>query len=91
MSVKASISLTEAQEAYARALVASGRYPSLSAVLQQGLEVLREQTEARQAETEALRALLEERRAGGFIDAGEGRARTRAMLARKKAELGLDG
>jgi antitoxin ParD1/3/4 len=36
MSVKASILLTEAQEAFTRALVADGRYPSLSAVLQQG-------------------------------------------------------
>ena len=36
MSVKASISLTEAQEAFARELVADGRYPSRSAVLQQG-------------------------------------------------------
>ena len=37
MSVKASISLTETQEAFARELVAQGRYSSLSAVLQQGL------------------------------------------------------
>jgi antitoxin ParD1/3/4 len=36
MSVKASILLTEAQEAFTRALVADGRYPSRSAVLQQG-------------------------------------------------------
>lgn len=85
MSVKASISLTEAQEAFARELVAEGRYPSLSAVLQQGLELLRLETEARQTETEALRTLLDERRRGGFIDLNEGRGRTRAMLARKKA------
>ena len=46
MSVKASISLTDSQEAFARTLVAEGRYASLSAVLQQGLELLRHQTEA---------------------------------------------
>lgn len=36
------------------------------------------------AETEALRALLEQRRRGGFIGLSEGRKRTRAMLERKK-------
>ncbi len=83
MSVKASISLTEAQEAFARELVAEGCYPSLSAVLQQGLELLRQQTEAREVENAALRALLEERRQGRFVGLREGRQRTRAMLARK--------
>jgi antitoxin ParD1/3/4 len=91
MSVKASISLTEAQEAFARELVAEGRYPSLSAVLQQGLELLRQHTEAREVEIDALRTLLDERREGGFVGLGEGRRRTRAMLARKKAAHGLPG
>jgi antitoxin ParD1/3/4 len=91
MSVKASISLTEAQEAFARELVAEGRYPSLSAVLQQGLELLRQETEAREVETEALRTLLDERREGRFVGLSEGRRRTRAMLARKKVANGLPG
>lgn len=89
MSVKASISLTETQDAFARDLVGQGRYPSLSAVLQQGLELLREQTEAKELETEALRVLIMERRDGPFVDMGESRARTRAMLAGKKAQHGL--
>lgn len=89
MSVKASISLTETQDAFARELVGQGRYPSLSAVLQQGLELLREQTEAKELETEALRTLIRERRDGQFVDLASGRARTRAMLARKKAQHGL--
>lgn len=91
MSVKASISLTESQEAFARELVADGRYPSLSAVLQQGLELLRQDTEAREVEIDALRTLLSERRQGGFVGMREGRRRTRAMLARKKAANGLPG
>lgn len=91
MSVKASVSLTDAQEDFARGLVAAGRFPSLSAVVQQGVELLREQTEARAAETEALRALLAERRAGRFIEVAEGRARTQAMLEAKRAAHGLDG
>ncbi|MEO3416174.1 type II toxin-antitoxin system ParD family antitoxin [Roseovarius sp. CAU 1744] len=89
MSVKASISLTETQDAFARELVGQGRYPSLSAVLQQGLELLREQTEAKDLETEALRALIMERRDGPFVDMSESRARTRAMLAGKKAQHDL--
>lgn len=89
MSVKASISLTETQDAFARDLVGQGRYPSLSAVMQQGLELLREQTEAKDLETEALRTLIQERRNGQFVNMDDGRTRTRAMLARKKAGHGL--
>lgn len=85
MSVKASISLTEAQEAYARELVAQGRYPSLSAVLQQGLELLREQSQS----TNALRELLASRREGNFVSLDEGERRTQAMIARKREERGL--
>ena len=61
MAVKTSISLTEAQGADARSLVASGRYASVSAVLQRGLEMLRRDTEAHEAEVGALRALIEQR------------------------------
>lgn len=85
MSVKASISLTDAQEAYARSLVAEGRYASLSAVLQQGLELLRSQSET----TDALRALLADRQAGDFVTPEQGRAQTEAMIARKRAARGL--
>lgn len=85
MTVKTSISLTDSQEAFARDLVARGRYPSLSAVLQHGLEMLRTQKEAEEAELEALRALITERRKGPFISIEEGQARTKAMIARKKA------
>jgi len=87
MTVKTSISLTDAQEAYARKLVAEGRYASLSAVLQQGLEMLRAETEAKDAETAALKALLEERAKGPFISMEEGRRQTQEMLARKRAQL----
>lgn len=91
MNVKASISLTEAQEAFARGLVADGRYPSLSAVLQQGLELLRQHIEAREIEVEALRALLDARREGRFVGLREGCQRTRAMLARRRRDNGLAG
>jgi antitoxin ParD1/3/4 len=88
MTVKASISLTDSQEAFARGLVAEGRYPSLSAVLQHGLEMLRTETEAKRAEIDVLRLLIEQCRAGPFLDEEESQAHLRALLARKKAALG---
>ncbi|OQW57283.1 MAG: hypothetical protein A4S17_04785 [Proteobacteria bacterium HN_bin10] len=84
MTVKTSISLTDSQEAFARELVERGRYPSLSAVLQHGLELLRSETELEAAELAALRELLKQRRRGAFVSIEKGRARTRAMIAAKK-------
>lgn len=81
MTVKTSISLTDAQEAYARKLVDDGRYPSLSAVLQQGLEMLRLETEAKDAEIAALKALLEERAKGPFISMEESDAEIDRIIA----------
>lgn len=89
MSVKASISLSESQDAFARDLVAQGRFSSVSAVMQQGLEMLRAETEARDAETLALRSLLDARRAGEFSDLGSLQSGTETMLSRKKAQHGL--
>lgn len=84
MTVKTSISLTDEQEAFARSLVETGQYPSLSAVLQRGLDMLRRDTEKSNAEIEALRILIDQRRAGAFIDLDDGEAETRAMLERKR-------
>jgi antitoxin ParD1/3/4 len=84
MTVKTSISLTDDQEAYARGLVETGRYPSLSAVLQRGLDMLRRDNEKRDAEVEALRTLIDRRRAEPFIDLDEGESQTRAMSERKR-------
>ncbi len=67
MTVKTSISLTDEQEAYARRLVARGRFPSVSAVLQRGLDMLRRDDESHDAEIQALHALIEERRSGPFV------------------------
>jgi antitoxin ParD1/3/4 len=82
-----SISLTDAQEAYARSLVERGVYPSLSAVLQQGLELLRARAEMEEAELAALRALLDERAKGPFISMEEGRRQVERMIERKRKEL----
>lgn len=84
MTVKTSISLTDEQEAYARRLVEAGHYPSMSAVLQRGLDMLRRDNEKQDAEIAALRTLIDRRRAGSFVDLDEGEAETRAMRERKR-------
>ncbi len=84
VTAKASISLTDEQEAYARSLVESGQYASLSAVLQRGLEMLRRDCEMREAELQGLRLLVDQRRAGAFVDIEAGEAETRAMISGKR-------
>ncbi len=89
MSVKASVSVTAQQAAFARALVEEGRYPSLSAVVQRGLELLRAETAAREAELAALRRLLAARADEETVSPGEGRAATEAMMAARRRAHGL--
>jgi antitoxin ParD1/3/4 len=89
MSIKASVSISDQQDMFARKLVEEGRYSSLSAVVQHGLELLREQTEAKEAELGALRALIAERMAGEFVNMEEGRRRTEELIAARKAFHGL--
>ncbi|MDO1584982.1 type II toxin-antitoxin system ParD family antitoxin [Rhizobium oryzicola] len=89
MTVKTSVSISDQQDAFARRLVEEGRYSSVSAVVQQGLELLREQTEMKEAELAALKALLDERRKGPFLTMEESKQQIREMIARKKAEYGL--
>ena len=43
MVIKSSVSLRDDQHAFAKALVVAGRFPSVSAVLQQGLDLLQQQ------------------------------------------------
>ena len=90
MSIKSSISLTDQQDAFARSLVESGRYPSMSSVLQQGLELLRQKTEAESAETAALRELVEQRLKGPRVGARDMEDRVAAMIERKRQAVGVD-
>lgn len=89
MTVKTSVSISDQQDAFARRLVEEGRYSSVSAVVQHGLELLREQTEMKEAELAALRALIDERSKGPFLTMEETKHQIQEMLARKKAALGL--
>ena len=89
MTVKSSISLTDQQDAFVRELVRQGRYASVSAVLQQGLDLLRQQTEGREAEADALRALVAQRRVGTFVPADGMRDRIVDLVERKRRAHGL--
>lgn len=89
MSVKASVSISTQQDEFARRMVDDGRFSSLSAVVQRGLELVRLETELRDAELAALRTLLEERARGAFISLDEGRKRSRKMIDDKKSQYGL--
>ena len=84
MTVKSSISLTDDQHSFAKTLVDAGRFPSVSAVLQHGVELLREQMESEALERAALAEVLKQRRAGKFVSAGKMDDRLTRMLARKR-------
>ncbi len=77
--VKSSVSLREDQHAFAKALVGAGRFPSVSAVLQQGLELLQQQEADAQADRAALQVLLQQRANGAFISADQLRAKLAAQ------------
>lgn len=81
MTIKSSISLRDDQHAFARSLVEQGRFPSVSAVVQHGLDLLREQAADAEADRVALRTLLTERNAGHFVTADT----LRENLARRRA------
>jgi antitoxin ParD1/3/4 len=89
MSVKASISITDQQDAFARKLVEDGHYESLSDVVRHGLELVRQETEWSEGDRKALADLLNERLDGEFISMEESDRQIDAMIAEKKATLGL--
>ena len=84
MTVKSSISLTDDQHSFAKALVDAGRFPSVSAVLQQGVELLRQRMEDEALERAALREVLAQRRSGAFVSGSEMDDRLARMLTRKR-------
>lgn len=90
MSVKSSISLTDPLDAFARSLVSKGQFSSVSAVIQQSLELLRQKTESDDLENAALRELLSSRQKGSFVNSTEMDARLNAMIERKKRQYRVE-
>jgi len=89
MTVKSSISLTDDQHSFARHLVEAGRFQSVSAVLQQGVELLRKQMETDDMERTALSDLLTRRSAGKFVSGKKMDERLSRLFARKRREHGV--
>ena len=89
MTVKFSVSLTDEQHAFAKALVEAGRYSNLSAVLQRGVDLLHQRMDGEELETAALRELLSRRRQGEFIGAKSMDARLAGLIADKRRAHGL--
>ena len=71
MTVKSSISLTDEQHSFAKELVEAGRYSSVSAVLQQGIDLLRQRMQDDDMHRTALKALLDQRSAGAFVSGAQ--------------------
>ncbi len=67
MPVETLISLTDEQDAYVRAVVASGCFASVGAVLQHGLELVRQDAAAHADRIPALQELIAKKRAGRFV------------------------
>ncbi len=67
----------------------TGGFASLSAVVRRGLELVREETELKDAELAVLQTLLADRRAGVFLTVKESQSRIEEMLSAKKAAYGL--
>ncbi len=89
MTVKASVSISDQQDAFARRLVEEGRYSSVSAVVQRGLELLREETELKEAELAAVKALIDRRMNGKFLTMEESDRQIDEMIERKRKAHGL--
>jgi len=85
MTVKPTVSLTDQGHAFARSLVASGRFASLSAVIQHGLGLIERDEQEHQARLDAIRADLDRRAAGPFLTTEEMDAR----LAQWRADRDL--
>ncbi len=70
-----SISFRSDQHAFAKAFVDSGRFPYASAVVHQGLDLLKQQDADAQADRVALQALLLERANAPFLSTDQLRAK----------------
>ena len=89
MTVKSSISITDEQHAFAKALVDTGRYASVSAVMQQGINLLRQRLDVEDLERRALYEVLSRRRTGEFVGAEEMDDRLSRMIAEKRRAHGV--
>ena len=84
MTVKCSISLTDEQNSFVKELVEAGRYSSVSAVLQQGIDLLRQSMRDDDLQRTALKALLDQRAAGAFVSGAQMDKTIARMITEKR-------
>ena len=71
MTVKPTVSLTDQAYKFAKSLVARGKFASLSAVVQHGVQLVEREEETHQARLDAIRADLTQRAAQSSISADD--------------------
>ncbi len=84
ITVKSSISLTDEQHGFAKELVEAGRYSSVSAVLQQGIDLLRQRMQDEDLQRAALKALLDQRAGRAFVSGAQMDKSIARMIAEKR-------
>ncbi|MCY4076347.1 MAG: type II toxin-antitoxin system ParD family antitoxin [Acidobacteria bacterium] len=89
MTIKSPVSLSDEQHAFVRALVETGRYASVSAVLQLGLDLLRRRLENDELERMALREVLARRCEGEFVTAKGMDRRLAELIGARRRSQGL--
>ena len=82
--MKSSISLTDEQHSFAKELVEAGRYPSVSAVLQQGIDLLRQRIQDDDLHRTALKALLDQRSTGALVSGAKMDKTIARMITEKR-------
>jgi antitoxin ParD1/3/4 len=90
MTVKPTISLTDESHSFARSLVESGKFASLSAVVQHGLRLVEREEQEHRARLDAIRADLDRRAAQTAIPIEELDARLDAWLEARDATTPAD-
>ena len=84
MTVKSSISLTDEQHSFTKELVEARRDSSVSAALQQGIDLLRQRMQDEDLQRAALKALLDQRAAGAFVTGAQMDTSIARMIAEKR-------
>ncbi len=90
MTVKPTVSLTDQAHEFARSLVASGKFASLSAVIQHGLRLVEREEEEYKARLDAIRADLDRRAAQPPISTEEMDTRIAAWRSERDGTSSTD-
>ncbi len=79
--------MSDQQFHFARELVRAGRSPSISAVVQQGLDLLEQKMNAEATDVSALRTILEERRTNQALSGDDMHEHLSSLAEEKRLQL----